>query len=210
MWWNFWLPGSYWQKFSLTWRFSVAGQKEKGKPTGIFFFHKTRRTLKHIFLKDRSVIFFFLVFKKVHRTVRVSTETQTTSDICYADTQKKGWIMSSGAAAFSVGFPVFHKLSSKRFWPLLFITISALPLFAVAAIMNRTGQHRSNNSHGSIQQRWQHFLEVDNQSAQSYCVITQKVEPWDLIWASSAALSPVSFIQKQIKGQHLFAHHGEK
>lgn len=67
-----------------------------------------------------------------------------------------------------------------------------------------TGPHQSNNSHGSIQRRWQHFLEVHNQSAQSYCVITQKAEPWDLIWTSSAALSPVSAIQNQIKGQHFF------
>lgn len=80
----------------------------------------------------------------------------------------------------------------------------ALFPFAVTAAVNRNGQHQSNNSHGSIQRRWQHFLEVDNQSAQSYCVITQKVEPWDLIWTSSAALSPVFTIQNQIMGQHLF------
>lgn len=53
----------------------------------------------------------------------------------------------------------------------------AVPPFAMAAAVNRNGQHQSNNSHGSIQQGWQHFLEVDNQSAQSYCVIMQKVEP---------------------------------
>lgn len=71
---------------------------------------------------------------------------------------------------------MFHKLNSSRFWPLLFITISALP-FAVAAAVNRNGPHQSDDSHGSIQWRWQHFLEVHNQSVQSYCVIMQKVEP---------------------------------
>lgn len=36
----------------------------------------------------------------------------------------------------------------------------------------------------SIQQPWLRFLEVHILSAQTYCVTTQKVELWDLIWTS--------------------------
>lgn len=80
-----------------------------------------------------------------------------------------------------VDFPVFHKLDPKKFWPLALATMSALPSAEEDACeCNRAaavGQF-------SIQPPWQRFLEVHTMPAQTYCVITQKVEPWDLIWTS--------------------------
>lgn len=85
-----------------------------------------------------------------------------------------------------VDFLVFHKLNLNRFQPLLFTAMSALPFAAGAA---RECNRATPVPQFCIQQPWQHFLWVHNQSAHSYCVIIQKVEPWDLIWTSSAALS---------------------
>lgn len=83
--------------------------------------------------------------------------------------------------ASRVDFPVFHKLNSKKFRPLLLATMNALPSAEEADCecnqAAAVGQF-------SIQQPWQWFLEVHTIPAQTYCVITQKVEPWDLIWTS--------------------------
>lgn len=87
--------------------------------------------------------------------------------------------MYSRGVAFNFKFACVSPAHTKRFWLLLFISTNALP-FPAAAAVNRNGPHQSNNSHGSIQQFndvGSIFLEPHNQSAQSYCVITQKVEP---------------------------------
>ncbi len=144
MWWKFWLPSSYWQKFSLT--LSVASQREKAKPLSEspyqFLFSQDKGNFE-THLPERWERNLFRILKTPPKHWHFNQNTNALGRLLHR--QKNRWMMYSWAVAFSLGFLVFHKLNSKRFWPLLFITISTVP-FAVAAAVNRNGQHQSNNS----------------------------------------------------------------
>lgn len=151
--WNFCLPRSYWQNFSLNRSLSVPGQKEKDKDgaQNNFPYSTGQGELWNASLcRQRDV--FYSKIKKLGGLggdmTCFPTNTETSWGVVYTD---KKCLNTALLLASLVEFPVFHKLISKRFWPLLFPTMSALPSAAEAACeYNRAaavGQF-------SIQQPW--------------------------------------------------------